>query len=165
VLGELGEYANLHKHYVRGDITLDEFRTKAADELADVQCYLDILALQLDIDLGAATVSKFNRVSVRVGCEVFLIAEGDDPDLQLSLQIASPERQFAEDDSRPRVSAWRSIGSAVLFIAAFIVVYALGYTRGRNVSDDIVQDHLDTLNARYAEKIESLVREIKKTPQ
>lgn len=166
MLGELGEYANIHKHYVRGDISLEEFQAKAADELADVQCYLDILALQLGIDLGAATMSKFNRVSVRVGCEVFLIADGSEPELQLSLQIGSPERQFAVVDS-PADSrsskSWRSAGFVTLLVLLMVVIYAVGYLRGRNVTDTIVQEHLDTLNANYAQKIEALAKEIHKT--
>jgi NTP pyrophosphatase (non-canonical NTP hydrolase) len=72
VVGELGEYANLRKKYERGDITSEMFAAEAADELADVVTYLDILATQLGINLGDATVSKFNRVSKRVGCEVFI---------------------------------------------------------------------------------------------
>jgi NTP pyrophosphatase (non-canonical NTP hydrolase) len=72
VVGELGEYANLRKKYERGDLGEVEFQREAADELSDVQMYLDILAMQLGVDLGAATVSKFNRVSIRVGCGVRL---------------------------------------------------------------------------------------------
>jgi NTP pyrophosphatase (non-canonical NTP hydrolase) len=72
VVGELGEYANLRKKYERGDIGLEEFLQEAHDELADVQTYLDLLAFRLGIDLGAATVDKFNRVSKRVGCDVRL---------------------------------------------------------------------------------------------
>lgn len=75
VVGELGEYANLRKKFERGDIDAETFRVEAADELADVQTYLDILAMQLGVDLGEATESKFNRVSRRVGCGVFLNRE------------------------------------------------------------------------------------------
>ena len=75
VVGELGEYANLRKKFERGDIDAETFRVEAADELADVQTYLDILAMQLGVDLGEATESKFNRVSRRVGCDVFLNRE------------------------------------------------------------------------------------------
>lgn len=70
VVGELGEYANVRKKFRRGDLTLDEFNAMAADELADVVTYLDILAMQLGIDLGAAIMDKFNRVSRRVGSDV-----------------------------------------------------------------------------------------------
>ena len=72
VVGELGEYANVRKKFERGDLTDLEFYTEACNELADVQTYLDILAFQLGIDLGLATANKFNDVSLRVGCTVFL---------------------------------------------------------------------------------------------
>ena len=42
------------------------------DELADVVCYLDLLAFRLGIDLGEAVRDKFNRVSERVGSDVKL---------------------------------------------------------------------------------------------
>ena len=70
VVGELGEYANNMKKVKRGDFSLNEARQKIAHELADVVIYLDILAKQLDIDLGAAIVEKFNIVSERVGSSV-----------------------------------------------------------------------------------------------
>lgn len=76
VVGELGEYANVRKKFDRGDISLDEFRTYAADELADVQTYLDILAFQVGVDLGFATMDKWNRVSERVGCNLYVDADG-----------------------------------------------------------------------------------------
>lgn len=72
VVGELGEYANQRKKYERGDIDLETFTQLATHELADVVTYLDILAYQLGIDLGRATVEKFNIVSERVGCNVRL---------------------------------------------------------------------------------------------
>lgn len=82
VIGELGEYANIRKKYERGDLTAEDFAKLAANELADVQTYLDILALRaLDkgayidpkgISLSRATVDKFNEVSQRVDCKVWL---------------------------------------------------------------------------------------------
>lgn len=72
VVGELGEYANIRKKYERGDISHDEFQKEAAKELADVQIYLDILAFQLGISLGEATREKFNEVSKRVDCSIFI---------------------------------------------------------------------------------------------
>lgn len=79
VVGELGEFANIRKKYERGDITHAEYEVEAKKELADVQVYLDILALRaLDyregtphpsgVNLGQATAEKFNEVSDRVGC-------------------------------------------------------------------------------------------------
>ncbi len=72
VVGELGEYANLRKKFERGDIDEKEFDREAADELADVQTYLDILAFRLNINLGEAVRDKFNRVSDRIECNVKL---------------------------------------------------------------------------------------------
>lgn len=72
VVGELGEYANIRKKFERGDITKEKFLELAAEELADVQVYLDLLAGQLGIDLGQATINKFNAVSNRVDSTVFL---------------------------------------------------------------------------------------------
>jgi len=72
IVGELGEYANKRKKFERGDIGPEEFNKEAAKELADVQIYLDILAFQLGINLGAATTEKFNEVSDRFDCDVKL---------------------------------------------------------------------------------------------
>ena len=72
LVGEIGEYANFHKKYMRGDITETQFVIDARKELADVQIYLDILAFRLGIDLGKATVDKFNEVSRRVGVDIKL---------------------------------------------------------------------------------------------
>lgn len=86
VVGELGEYANKRKKFERGDLSFDEYATEAAKELADVQTYLDILAMRcLDkpgaphptgVDLGKATVEKFNEVSRRVGSTVWITPKG-----------------------------------------------------------------------------------------
>lgn len=80
VVGELGEYANIRKKFERGDIDEAEFNIEAKKELADVMCYLDILADQLKIDLSDAVKEKFNEVSIRVGSRVYL---GDDDDWHL----------------------------------------------------------------------------------
>jgi NTP pyrophosphatase (non-canonical NTP hydrolase) len=76
VVGELGEYANVRKKFERGDLTQAEFSKMAAEELADVQIYLDILAFQIGVDLGQATIDKWNAVSDRVG--VFIHIDADD---------------------------------------------------------------------------------------
>lgn len=69
VAGEVGEACNLIKKLRRGDnIPIEE----VAKELADVTCYLDLLAARLGIDLGAAVVAKFNEVSARVGSPIRL---------------------------------------------------------------------------------------------
>jgi len=61
--------------------------TNLADELADVLTYLDLLAAMLNVDLGAAAVSKFNEVSERVGF----------PD-RIAPQPAADVREVTEDD-------------------------------------------------------------------
>src|SRR3990167_10853354 len=78
VVGEIGEYANLRKKFERGDISEVKFRAEAAKELSDVQAYLDILADQIGVDLGRATIDKFNEVSVRVGCSIRIREDGSD---------------------------------------------------------------------------------------
>jgi NTP pyrophosphatase (non-canonical NTP hydrolase) len=76
VLGELGEAANLIKKIKRGDYSLEEKCEDLGKELADVQIYLDILALQAGIDLGQATIDKWNEVSKRVECDLRIEANG-----------------------------------------------------------------------------------------
>jgi len=75
-VGELGEYANIRKKFERGDLTEAEFMREATRELADVQIYLDLLAFRLGIDLGHATMEKFNEVSARVGSPITIDADG-----------------------------------------------------------------------------------------
>lgn len=66
VLGELGELANILKKVQRGDVSIDDARPAIANELADVVTYLDILAYRCGVDLGKATIKKWNAVSERV---------------------------------------------------------------------------------------------------
>ena len=73
VLGELGEAANLIKKVERGDLPLADARGRLADEFADVLTYLDILAYRAGVDLAAATVEKWNRVSERVGSDLRIV--------------------------------------------------------------------------------------------
>jgi NTP pyrophosphatase (non-canonical NTP hydrolase) len=72
VTGELGELANIIKKVKRGDMSLEEARPSIAKELADVVTYLDILAMQLDVDLGQAVIDKFNEVSKRVKSSIWI---------------------------------------------------------------------------------------------
>jgi NTP pyrophosphatase (non-canonical NTP hydrolase) len=89
ITGELGEAANIVKKVRRGDLTIDEARPMLAKEFADVATYLDIAALQCNIDLGDAIASKFNEVSERVKATVtivngFLIDTSRDGHLQVT---------------------------------------------------------------------------------
>src|SRR3990167_10492829 len=63
VTGELGELCNILKKVERGSYTMEEKKQEIADELADIQIYLDNLATSLGVDLGTATRSKFNSRS------------------------------------------------------------------------------------------------------
>lgn len=68
--GEVGELANLLKKRRRGwvgpgQVSYDP--DKAAEELADIATYLDLLAACLGVDLAEAVVRKFNTVSERAG--------------------------------------------------------------------------------------------------
>lgn len=72
ITGELGELASLIKmrNRERDGLPGNKFSPtdkQIADELADVFTYLDLLAAALGVDLGRATVTKFNEVSERVG--------------------------------------------------------------------------------------------------
>lgn len=79
MVGELGEYANIRKKLDRGD-TIDAlagssgetFVSQIADELADTQIYLDMLAYSNGIDLEKAVRSKFNRTSDEIRCPIKL---------------------------------------------------------------------------------------------
>lgn len=67
--GELGEFCNLLKKRRRGqEISTEDL----AKELADTVTYLDYVAWKLGIDLGQATIDKFNEVSRRIGSPINL---------------------------------------------------------------------------------------------
>jgi NTP pyrophosphatase (non-canonical NTP hydrolase) len=76
-VGELGELANIMKKVDRGDFTLEEARPMIAKELADVQTYLDIMAQKLGVNLGSATMDKFNEVSDRIGSLIYFDNDGN----------------------------------------------------------------------------------------
>lgn len=76
LVGELGELANYLKKIDRGDYTLQEKHDDVKKELADCQIYLDLLAHVCDVNLGDATIDKFNEVSRRVSADVWLV-KGD----------------------------------------------------------------------------------------
>lgn len=80
LVGEIGELGNLLKKVRRGDpdvttrlgddiVPNAEMRQRIADELADCQTYLDLLAGVLNVNLEKALRRKFNEVSERVGSE------------------------------------------------------------------------------------------------
>lgn len=62
--GETGEVANLLKKQWRGDGPVD--KANIADELADCEVYLRLLAKKFDIDLDAAVESKLPRAAEKL---------------------------------------------------------------------------------------------------
>ena len=80
--GECGELCNVLKKVLRMDMGIQqladqegreydnpglrkELYSKAADEIADVYAYLDLVAARLELDLQSCVVRKFNFVSDR----------------------------------------------------------------------------------------------------
>lgn len=70
--GEVGEWANFHKKYRRGEVSDEDFKKESAKELADIMIYLDILAYRQGIDLGRSVFQKFNEVSNRVKSPIYM---------------------------------------------------------------------------------------------
>jgi hypothetical protein len=58
LVGELGEYARVRHLYETGEMSYEAFVVEAQKELADVQCYLDLLSLraldQVQVDQSSA---------------------------------------------------------------------------------------------------------------
>ena len=77
-LGEFGELANILKKVDRGDFLLSDKLEDIEKELADIQTYLDILAFKLGVDLGTATIQKFNEISRRITSHVFIREDGSE---------------------------------------------------------------------------------------
>ena len=104
LVGEVGEAANLIKKVTRGDMTLDTVvktnydntittvRDELAKELADIQTYLDILAFRVGIDLGDATIKKFNEVSKRVGSNIVIKEDGTDWEYDISVDAEAKKQ-------------------------------------------------------------------------
>lgn len=70
--GEVGELCNAVKKRKRAAAGFNDGRAvptidDVGGEIADVICYLDLLAAKLGIDLEQAIIRKFNAVSERVG--------------------------------------------------------------------------------------------------
>jgi NTP pyrophosphatase (non-canonical NTP hydrolase) len=73
--GEAGEAANVVKKLRRLETgtgaqdqpTAERLHAMLGEELADVACYLVLVAAYYGIDLGAAVIDKFNAVSEREG--------------------------------------------------------------------------------------------------
>jgi NTP pyrophosphatase (non-canonical NTP hydrolase) len=76
LVGEVGELANILKKVHRGDFTFDEVFIDVRKELADIACYVDMLADACDVDLGEAVIDKFNEVSKRVNVPIKIDMSG-----------------------------------------------------------------------------------------
>lgn len=76
--GEVGEAMNFAKkitrarHGMAGGRDNDEIRQMLIDELADIQICLDLVAMELNVDLTDAVISKFNRTSDKHGFNIKL---------------------------------------------------------------------------------------------
>ena len=86
-MSHLGEYANARKKLDRGDFTQHEFETIKNEKITATKQEIDwmlmpdlktphpgdhVVVASFGVNLGYEIVDKFNEVSKRVGCEVFL---------------------------------------------------------------------------------------------
>ena len=78
LIAHAGAAANLIKKIERGDVALEEARDQLGEEYADIATYLSIISLNSGVDLGAAIVAKFNKISVRAGSRVRIREDGSD---------------------------------------------------------------------------------------
>ena len=87
LVAHLGEYANARKKFERGDHTVERLNEMKAENLGAAESCLHSLqeanhspisgvaeAHPTGVNLGMATLRKFNEVSLRVGCSVFMQA-------------------------------------------------------------------------------------------
>jgi len=68
----LGKAQNIIKKMRRHDFDAIAAKSEVSDELADVTIYLDMLADSLGIDLGEATIHKWNKKSEQLGIPLTL---------------------------------------------------------------------------------------------
>lgn len=95
VIGELGEYAQVRIDYEAGLLSADQYREKAAKELADVQIYLDILAQRcLDVTPSGSLslANELQRLAAHLGAFANLRKKLDRGDYNFEdyLTLASP---------------------------------------------------------------------------
>lgn len=65
---------NRHRDSVTnpGDPSMDKLREMLANELADIDIYLDLIYQRADIDRPAAIRAKFNETSEKIGSPIRL---------------------------------------------------------------------------------------------
>lgn len=70
IVGEVGEYANFRKKFIRGDIDAHEFfYVRAPRELADIQIYLDLFAYRLNVSIDGVFAEQFGRAAMSKDCD------------------------------------------------------------------------------------------------
>ena len=75
VAGEFGEVAEAIKKYLRSVYGIKgstATKEDIADEMADAIIALDLLANELDVNLGEAVKTKFNKTSMKYDLETFI---------------------------------------------------------------------------------------------
>lgn len=84
--GEVGEACNFIKKLARIDTSNPAYEKQGGEwvlglikELGDIQVYLDLLANELGVDLGAVVRAKFNEVSARYQSPVRLEITNEKP--------------------------------------------------------------------------------------
>jgi NTP pyrophosphatase (non-canonical NTP hydrolase) len=80
--GEVGELCNYIKKRRRAKDSIynrnvkkknnNDYLKDCAKEVADIQCYLDLISAKLGLELDKCTRMKFNEVSKRVGSKIRL---------------------------------------------------------------------------------------------
>ncbi len=78
--GEAGEVAEAVKKFLRAERGIKgstATREDVASEMGDLLVALDLLANQMDIDLGEAVRAKFNRTSEKYGMRTYIGSDGD----------------------------------------------------------------------------------------
>lgn len=77
--GEVGEACNVIKKLERERMGIKGSRDTVehlAQELADIIICVDLIAMQYGIDLGTATIHKFNETSDKVGLSTRMVPNG-----------------------------------------------------------------------------------------
>lgn len=107
--GETGEACNVIKKLARERLGLRGSRAtpaQLAEELADIVICVDLIAMQLNIDLGEAVRVKFNATSKRYGLETCIR-----PTKQVE-RLTLGKRLWVEEDATPGTPGHEGIEGA-----------------------------------------------------
>lgn len=80
VAGEAGELSEAMKKWLRSERGIKgstATKEDIASEMGDLLVALDLLADEMDIDLGAAARQKFNKTSQKYGMRTYIGTDGD----------------------------------------------------------------------------------------